>query len=153
MKQQQTIIVSAIALLVGLGGGYMYGATQANVTQASDRGQFANLTPEERQARMAEFGGARGGGRVGRISAGDGIATGEVISQNDQGVTVQLRDGGSKIVFIGSSSMITKTASATPADIVVGAQVMIIGKTNPDGSFTAENVQIRPEGWVGGQPK
>lgn len=151
MKHQQTIIVSAIALVIGFGGGYMYGVAQGIATQTTARGQFANLTPEERQARMAEFGNTRGGGRVSR--AGEGAAMGEVISKDEQGVTLKLRDGGSKIVFIGDGTTVTKTASGTPADISVGAQVMIIGKTNPDGSLTAENVQIRPEGWVGVQPK
>jgi len=59
-------------------------------------------------------------------------------------MTVKTKDGGSKIVYFSDSIEIGKTTSGSSADLENGKQVMINGKANQGGSFTAQNIQIRP---------
>ena len=75
---------------------------------------------------------------------GTSAVNGQVVSKNDQSMTVQLRDGSSKIVFYSGSTEVSKFVAGTASDLVPGANVMIGGTTNSDGSFTAQSVQIRP---------
>jgi hypothetical protein len=145
MKNNKMVGMMVGALVVGVGGGFYGGMHYAQKTAQDTRGQFANLSPEERQARMAQVGGTgvRAGARGGAI--GGGMVMGEVISKDAQGITVKLPDGGSKIVFMSGSTGVMKTASGTPEDIAVGTQVSVSGTANPDGSVSAQTVQIRPK--------
>jgi hypothetical protein len=59
-------------------------------------------------------------------------------------ITVQIPNDGSKIIFLSDSAPITKMASGTRADLVVGETVTATGTTNADGSVTAQSIQIRP---------
>ena len=117
----------------------------------SPRGQFSgadfqNLSPEERQRRFQETGLNAGGFRGGRTGgqAGGGFASGEIISKDDKSVTIKLRDGGSKIIFLTDSAEIAKFTSGTIEDLEIGKTVAVNGKTNADGSITADSIQIRP---------
>ncbi|MDE1874611.1 MAG: hypothetical protein KGH68_00895, partial [Patescibacteria group bacterium] len=83
------------------------------------------------------------GGFAGRMN-GSGIA-GTVIAKDSQSITVQAPDGsGSKIVFVNSSTQVFKTDQGSLNDIAVGANVVVAGSANSDGSVTAQSVQIRP---------
>ncbi len=75
--------------------------------------------------------------------AGGGIVNGEVLSKDTSGVTIKMRDGGSKIIFISESTSVMKSVIGSQADIVVGKQINVMGTANPDGSVTAQNIQIR----------
>ncbi|MDD5050695.1 MAG: DUF5666 domain-containing protein [Candidatus Pacebacteria bacterium] len=89
-------------------------------------------------------GGAGGGQRGARGGAnGGGFVTGTVLSQDTNGITVQLRSGGSQIILISSSTPIMKSVAGGESDLQKGQNVMVMGTTNPDGSLTAESVQIR----------
>lgn len=70
--------------------------------------------------------------------------SGEVLSMDDKSITLQMRDGGSRIIFISGSTSVTKSDSGTFADISAGKQISVTGKINSDGSVTAESIQIRP---------
>ena len=69
---------------------------------------------------------------------------GEILSKDAQGITVKLREGGSKIVFLSNTTPVSKSVSGSTQDLVVGTSVVVFGTTNPDGSMTATAVQIRP---------
>ncbi|HTM67962.1 MAG TPA: DUF5666 domain-containing protein [Candidatus Binatia bacterium] len=148
----RTAVIAAITGLVLGGAGFFGGMTYAK-TQGADarRGGFANfqnLSPEERQQRIAQFGGqgGQGGNRMMRGGAQGGFVGGEILSADDKSITVKMRDGSTKIVLLSDSTEVTKSVAGTSADLAVGKNVMVIGKPNPDGSVTAQNVQLRPEG-------
>ncbi len=135
------LIIFAIAILVGSGafyGGMKYGESKAS------GGNFRNLSPEERQARLQQLGGAAGAGGQRGAQANGGFATGEILSKDDKSITIKLRDGGSKIIFFSDTTEVGKFVSGTPSDLEVGKTITINGKANQDGSITAQSIQLRP---------
>lgn len=143
MDKKTIIAVCIIAALIG--GGAFYGGmryAQNKTSVQSSRGNFQdlrNLSPEEQQARLQQMGGAQRGSRTN----GD-IPAGEIITKDDTSITIKLRDGGSKIVFISDATEIAKSATGTKDDLVVGATITAIGTQNQDGSISARSIQIRP---------
>lgn len=158
------LITTIIAVAVIVGGGAFYGGMKYTESK-SPRGGFSradlqNLSPEERQQRFQElganvggaFGGDHEGGsgfRGGRFGSGEGGGsrplTGEVISQSDDSLTIKLSDGSTKIVFVSDSTEITKSVEGSLDDFSEGEQIFVGGTENPDGSYTAQTIQLRPE--------
>jgi len=127
------IIAIVIVSAVIVGGGSFYAGMKYD--------QSKNKT--ERQTRMQQFGGGNGGPRGQQRAAGGGFASGEIISKDDKSVTVKLQDGGSKIVFVSDSTAVMKSTQGSLGDVLVGGQVMATGSPNPDGSISAQSIQIR----------
>jgi hypothetical protein len=127
--------IGAIVLaLVIVGGGAFYGGMQYDKSQQPAR-----------PTRSGNFGGAAGQGLGGRGGQnGGGFTTGQVVSKDDKSVTVQMRDGSSKVVFFSTSTTIGKMSSGSPSDLTVGSNVMVTGSTNADGSVAANSIQLRP---------
>ena len=73
-----------------------------------------------------------------------GFTTGEVISKDEESITIKLQDGGSKIIFFSDSTEISKTAEGSINDIEVGKQITVTGEQNSDGSYTAKTIQLSP---------
>jgi hypothetical protein len=123
-------IAGIILGVVVIASGSFYVGTQygVNTTQANQTDQTGS--------------GGKGGGRR---NGGGGFVSGEVLSKDAQGITLKMRDGGSSIVFIASSTTILKSTAGTVDDITIGAQVMVNGSKNQDGSTSAQSIQIRPE--------
>lgn len=138
------ILASVIVGSVSFYGGMKYGVSALSRTSGHRTGQdFTNLSPEERQQRMQQFGGASGG--MGRGMRGGGFASGEIIGKDDKSITIKLFDGGSKIIFLSSGTHITKSIDGFADDLAIGKQVIINGSANQDGSVTAQTVQLRPD--------
>ncbi len=135
------LITIVIAVAVVVGGGAFYGGMKYAQSQAPQRNAqgFQNLSPEERQQRIRQFGGSGGGNR----GAGGGFTSGEILSKDDKSITVKMRDGGSKIIFYSDTTEVGKFVNGAPSDLEVGKTVTINGSTNPDGSITAQSIQIR----------
>ena len=129
MNQKIFIIFGAVILLVG--GSAFYGGIKYD--QGKNRA--------DRQFRTQQFGGSNGGPRGART--GNGFAGGEVISKDDKSITIKLQDGGSKIVFVSDSTAVMKSTQGSFGDVAVGGQVMATGSQNPDGSISAQSIQIR----------
>lgn len=146
-------IIIAIAVIVGVGafyGGIKYTESKSprgELSQA-DFENLRNLSPEERRQRFQEFGpGDYEGGFVGRFGSGDGSQplSGEIISQSAGSFTIKLSDGSTKIVFVSDSTQITKSVDGTLGDLKKNEQILVSGDENPDGSYTAKTIQLRPD--------
>ncbi|KKU48460.1 hypothetical protein A3H10_00675 [Candidatus Uhrbacteria bacterium RIFCSPLOWO2_12_FULL_46_10] len=135
------------AVLIIIGGGAFYGGMRyAESKRPQGRGVGAsqnlqNMSAEQRQQMIQQFRNGSPNGR--RDVAGGEFINGEIIGKDDQSVTIKLRDGGSKIIFLSGSTNIGKTVEGSAGDLEVGKQVMVNGTANSDGSITAESIQIR----------
>lgn len=146
------LIAIVIATAVVVGGGAFFGGMKYAESK-SQRGQFSradfqNLSPEQRQQRLQELGanaGAGGGFGGGQRGNAGGFTTGEIISKDDKSVTIKLRDGGSKIVFLSDSTEISKFAEGDLNDLAVGKNISVNSIANSDGSITAQSIQLRPQ--------
>lgn len=148
MKKILPVII--IVLIVGAGafyGGMQYDKSKNSASNLS-AAAFANLSPQERQARLQQMSangqGAQGTGQRSNRASGGGFVSGQIIAKDDKSITLKLPDGSSKIVFFSDSTSVMKSESGAAADLANGQQVTINGTTNQDGSVTAQNIQIRP---------
>lgn len=88
------------------------------------------------------------GGPNGQIGQGRGNlqgarpVSGEVISQDDDSVTVKMQDGSSKIVILSGQTIINKASEGTKSDLKTGERVVAFGTENSDGSITAQNISV-----------
>lgn len=151
MKNNNMVMTVIIVIVVGAAaffGGMKYQQSQAS---SNANGQFAQ-GGQNRQGGQGRFGGgANGAGRP---------VVGKIVSQDANSITIQLTDGSSKIVNIAGSTTISKTDTATKADLATGQTVAAFGTSNSDGSITAQNVQLNPMfrigrgggGGLGGRP-
>lgn len=127
MKNKSLIMVVVAVLIVGAAA--FYGGMQYQKSQRGNfaGGQFAN--------RNGEPGGFRGQGNNRPVS-------GEIISQDDNSITVKMQDGSSKIVILSEKTTINKASTGTKSDLKTGERITAFGTANSDGSVTAENVSI-----------
>lgn len=80
-------------------------------------------------------------------SEGSLTLTGEIISQSDDSLTIKLSDGSTKIVVFNDHTLTTKTVRAALNELNEGGQVFVSGNENPDGSYTAQTIQLSlPQG-------
>jgi hypothetical protein len=127
------IVVALVGGALGFWGGMIYANNSAKTARETGMSNFQNLTAAQRvQVNMRR--GGQGGGSV----------AGDIISKDDKSITVKSADGGSKLIFFSTSTRVTKFAEGNIEDVAVGAQVVINGIANSDGSITAQAIQIRP---------
>jgi hypothetical protein len=139
------ILPLIIAIIIVVGGSAFYGGMKYGQSKNSGA-SLANLTPEQRQQRMQQFGN-RSGNRQG--ANGGGFVNGQIISKDDKSVTIKNQDGGSKIVFLADDTQVVKSTDGKISDLADGKQVTVSGITNTDGSITAKSIQIRPDNLPG----
>ena len=125
MKKIQQIIIVIVALVI-LGGGTFYGGMVYGKGQNSQRM------------------GGQGTRTGGRFAMGNNFIAGQVTAKDNQSVTIKDRSGSSRIVFYSTSTDVGKFVSGNISDVIVGSNVMVNGKTNTDGSISAQSIQIRP---------
>ncbi len=138
----KNIAIVVVAFLV-FGGGAFYGGTVYEKSSLSKQGLLRSTTTQFGN-RMPVQGSRQGLGGFNKSGENTEFLAGEIISKDDKSVTVKTRDGGSKIVYFSESTKIGKTTEGSLADLESGKEVMISGKANQDGSFNAQNIQIRP---------
>jgi hypothetical protein len=128
--------IVTIVLVVVVGAGAFYGGMLYGKPQAGTRGIGSFQRGANGGMPGTGIGGAFGG-------ANGGLIAGQIISKDSQNITVALRNGSStKIVFFSGSTQIMKSASGTVDDLKDGEEITVIGTTNPDGSITAQSIQI-----------
>jgi len=119
LKNTNLIIVGITALgigaAVGFFGGIHYQKTQTRRTLAelagrSGNGNFRTLLGNRN-------GNARGGAVIG-----------EILSTDDQSLTVKLADGSSKIVLLTSTTAINKATVGSKSDLTAGTRVAVFGQ-------------------------
>jgi len=135
-KKLPMMITAAIVVIIVVGVGSFYCGLKYGQSKRSFEGNFGNW-PGASNGQNAAMTGRR-------IGQGGGFINGDIMSQDDKSMTVKLRDGGSKIVLFSSSTEIGRFSSGTLSDLQVNDNVMVTGKTNTDGSLTAQSIQIRP---------
>ena len=142
MKKNQ--IITAIIVLVLVGGLSFYAGTKVGAGNSGPKGgQFGAAGFNG----MGGPGGANSGMRSAQRGQGGmmgGFVTGEVLSKDATSVTVKLKDGGSKIIFVTAGTAVQKTVTGSIADVVVGTQITANGQANADGSINATSIQQRP---------
>lgn len=130
MKSKTIIITVVVALIVGAAA--FFGGMQYQKMQRPNLGdrQFAMDGSNSQMSQgRGNFQGAR-------------PVSGEVISQDDNSVTVKIQDGSSKIVILSDQTTINKASEGTKSDLKTGERVVAFGTENSDGSITAQNISI-----------
>jgi len=124
MKNTSAILVMIVLVIIVAAGAF-----------------FAGMKYQQSKSpRLGNFQGLRNGQLQGLRPV-----NGEIIAQDEQSITVKLSDGSSKIVLIGESTSINKSAEGSKNDLIVGENVAVFGTNNSDGSVTAQNIQLNPE--------
>lgn len=124
------LIVVIVAVVVGIGG--FFGGMKY---QESKTPEFIRRLPTDFQEKMGQFGQRGQNQRLRPVS-------GEILSNDSESLTIKLPDASSKIILLTETSVINKTEEGSSEDLSEGSQVVVIGQENPDGSITAQNIQI-----------
>lgn len=127
------LLILVVVVIVAAAGAFYGGMTYAKSKSVK------NLSRVNFQTGAAGAGMGRLGNRT-----DSGFASGDIISKDENSITVKLRDGGSKIVFYSDKAEIGKFVTGTLSDLNVGENVVVNGTANQDGSLTAQSIQIRP---------
>jgi hypothetical protein len=133
MKKILPIII-VVAIVVG-GGAFFAGYKTGQGGSVASRNGAPNISGDMQ-------GGVPSGSGMG-IKNGGGMTSGEILSKDDNSITIKLNNGGSKIIFYSEVTEISKTIDGIVDDLEIGKTVMISGTTNQDGSITAKTVQLR----------
>ena len=67
---------------------------------------------------------------------------GQIISADNNSITVKMQDGSSKIVAISDKTTINKSTQGSKTDLTNGQEVTAFGTKNSDGSITAQIVSL-----------
>lgn len=133
MKLPLVILISLFTAAIGFFGGVQY--------QRSKNPAFSN------RLAAGQFPGVQG--RSGQSNGQNRLAgfrpvSGEILSSDDSTLTVKLEDGSSKIIILSDTTEINTAETGTRADLSAGTRVAVFGTENPDGSVTAQNIQLNP---------
>jgi hypothetical protein len=137
-QHKLTIITALITAILAGGGGYTLG--RADKTPIPSNNSF----PREQFAGRMNTGGMPGGMR-----AGNGFINGSIIARDNESITIRTRginseETGSKIIYLASSTQISKFTEGNIEDLAVGTSVVATGTGNADGSMVAQTIQTRP---------
>ena len=125
--ENNLLVIIAVAAIVGAAG-FLVGMKYQQ-TKTPLRADFQRM----RGARPELPGGP---------SSGAEMIRGEIIDQDEEGITVKLADESTKIVLISEGTKINKATEGTTEDLQSGEAVMIVGRENSDGSVSASQIQL-----------
>ncbi len=141
--------VSAVTgLVVLVGAGAFYGGAAYEKSSLSSQGLLRSGTSNganfQRGSGPDGQPGQRIPGQRPSRNGGGNFIMGEVLSKDDKSITIKTQDGSSRVVYFSGSTMIGKATAGSIDDVTNGEQVTVGGTSNPDGSLSAQNIQIRP---------
>ncbi len=134
----KNLIIPIVAAVI-VGGAAFFGGMQYQKSQRS--GQFTFNGQGGTRRRFGQ-------NQNGTPNQLQGIR-GNILSNNNGSLTVGLPNGSSRIVILSGSTVITQSASASAQDLQVGKPVLVLGTVNSDGSVTARDIQLNPQGRFG----
>ncbi len=137
--QSKTISIALVALIIGIAVGYFVPHGASAKPQAGTTGRTSGSAAFAR-------------GSFARGTAAGGMLAGTIVSVSGQEVTIKTPDGSSHIVLITPSTTVSKSVSGSVSDVTSGANVLISGTQNTDGSLSADLIQLRPAGARTGFP-
>lgn len=108
-------------------------------------GFFGGMQYQKSQRTSLFMGGGAGARRIGQ-NGNQNITSvrGQILSSDANSITIKLPDGSSKIVMLGGNTSVMEATSASKDSLKSGQTVAVFGSTNPDGSVTAQNIQLNP---------
>ena len=130
MKKNNLILVIVIAVVVG--GLAFWGGAQYQKRQI---GNFRSDQPVNIRGQLKEMP-ERNGTQLGRA------VNGEIISVEDETITIKTQEDDTRIVIFSDSTRINKTNEGSIADLQIGEQVMVVGAEDTSGAVTAQNISI-----------
>ncbi|MFA6253025.1 MAG: hypothetical protein WCV69_02040 [Patescibacteria group bacterium] len=130
MKKNLLITFALVIFVAGLAfyGGMTYGVSKNSNLRGPGNFDRANFS----------------GQNMGNRQVDSGFTNGEILSKDDQSITIKLRDGGSKIVLLSASTTVSKMTAGSLEDLSSGSNVMVTGTSNSDGSLSAKSIQLSP---------
>ncbi|MEI7451893.1 MAG: hypothetical protein WCK37_01670 [Candidatus Falkowbacteria bacterium] len=76
-----------------------------------------------------------------------GGVSGDILSVDDQGFTINNASSGSAIIFISPATKMEKRVEVAKTDFKIGDIITVMGQKNPDGSYTAQNISLGAGGF------
>lgn len=131
-------LIITIVLIIVVGAGAFFGGMKYQ--QGKSAGQFRQFSGGVNGGRT----GLAGRGSNGSNASGFRPVDGQIISSDNNSITVKLSDGSSKIIILSDNTVINQSSQATKADLKTGETVAVFGQQNSDGSVTAQNIQLNP---------
>ena len=138
--KKSSLIIGIVILVVVLAGAAWYAYSNPQIAAALGLRHAPAVVQGNNGTGTTTPGGHFGGMR-------GGFATGSIEVLNDNGFTITLSGGTTKVVVLSATTTLQNYASAssTPTAITadqlsVGEQVFVIGSSNADGSITASRV-------------
>lgn len=129
---KNNLIIAIVGTIIISGGAGFYGGMKY---QESKSPAFSRNFPQGLEGRT---------GQNDQNPRTNGLrpVAGEILSLDDQSLTIKLVDESSKIIILTDTSKINKTQEGSLEDLKVGESISVFGQENTDGSVTAENIQI-----------
>ncbi len=75
-----------------------------------------------------------------------GVLTGSIAKTGNGSLTLNTRDGSSRLILLTPDTVILKSVQGTTTDLTQGADALITGSANSDGSISAQTIDVRPAG-------
>jgi hypothetical protein len=132
------ILISIVLIIIAAAGGFFGGM----MFQKNQTPSFAGMMGQNGPRQGGNFAG-RFGGQAGQNSNFRPVR-GQVLSMNNNSLTIKMSDGSTKIVVLSSSTAFMQSTKAALSDVETGDTVNVVGTANSDGSVTAQDVQINP---------
>lgn len=142
MKDRKNMVLMFVIVIVTAGVGF-YGGIMFQKSKTSKPIQNCFVTGDfghgaRSQLPVPGAGGRMAGGKLRPI-------VGEILSKDDKSITVKLRDGSSRIIMLSSTTNINRAEKVDPSALIEGETVRVFGTINPDGSVTAQDIQLNPD--------